>query len=468
MDISAVWPLIAILAVVPFQSIALAQDPRVPRYGLRVGQELTYEGKSESAATEDQTKYVRAWTWHVWVTRRNDDGSNRLLIQQTSSFKQVVDSIAIGGEVREVNLAWCDLQPDSTIAPNPTIAVRVNPISLFPPLAKNEAAARTGWSGAGQEIGSTISITVVPTMQPTAIGFKGVIDSPTNRIYGITQEATYTFDTERGVITRAESAQSQSYGVKTNEAGLIEMRSMAQTDPDTLAKLNRDADLYFQARQTYEQAADAAKTADRDAATRMAAALAELNTASEKAQMPVFKEQFRMLIERHDTLAKHVVEEAQRRAEVVGQASPDWVCSDFAGKSHALKDYRGKVVVLDFWYRGCGWCIRAMPQVKQLAADFAGRPVAFLGMNTDRNDKDAQFVIDAMGLNYPNLKAAGIPGKYRVQGFPTLVIIDQEGIVRGFHEGYAPDLREHVSTEIKALLKNPPAPAQRGASQLRK
>ena len=37
---------------------------------------------------------------------------------------------------------------------------------------------------------------------------------------------------------------------------------------------------------------------------------------------------------------------------------------------------RGKVVVLDFWYRGCGWCIRAMPQMKQLADDFSETPDA--------------------------------------------------------------------------------------------
>lgn len=44
------------------------------------------------------------------------------------------------------------------------------------------------------------------------------------------------------------------------------------------------------------------------------------------------------------------------------------------GKKHALKHYRGKVVVLDFWYRNCGWCLRAMPQVKEAATHFRGRP----------------------------------------------------------------------------------------------
>jgi thiol-disulfide isomerase/thioredoxin len=91
------------------------------------------------------------------------------------------------------------------------------------------------------------------------------------------------------------------------------------------------------------------------------------------------------------------------------------------------------VVVLDFWYRGCGWCIKAMPQLNALAGQFEGRPVAVLGMNTDRDEADAKFVSDAMGLKYETLRALGIPEKYGVQGFPTLVVIDPERKVRDMH-----------------------------------
>src|SRR5204863_5713937 len=107
--------------------------------------------------------------------------------------------------------------------------------------------------------------------------------------------------------------------------------------------------------------------------------------------------------------------------------------------------YRGKVVVLDFWYRGCGWCVRAMPQTKQIAAHFKDQPVAVFGMNTDRNEEDAKFVVEKMGLNYTNLKAEGLPEKYKVQGFPTLISIDQQGGVGDIHVGYSRPLREEAS-----------------------
>jgi thiol-disulfide isomerase/thioredoxin len=57
------------------------------------------------------------------------------------------------------------------------------------------------------------------------------------------------------------------------------------------------------------------------------------------------------------------------------------------------------MVVLDFWYRGCGWCIRAMPQLNAVADQFAGRPVAVLGMAIDQNEANAKFVCDEMTLD---------------------------------------------------------------------
>ena len=83
--------------------------------------------------------------------------------------------------------------------------------------------------------------------------------------------------------------------------------------------------------------------------------------------------------------------------------------------------------MLDFWYRGCGWCIRAMPQMKEVVAHYQAQPVEVFGMNTDDDEADARFVVDKLALNYPTLKADGLPEKYGVRGFPTLVIIDQSG-----------------------------------------
>src|SRR5262249_2298317 len=97
--------------------------------------------------------------------------------------------------------------------------------------------------------------------------------------------------------------------------------------------------------------------------------------------------------------------------------------------------------------------IRAMPQINQLTQDFKDQPVAVLGMNIDKDEKDALFVIDKMKLAYPSLKAEGMPEKYGVQGYPTLIILDQKGKVADVHVGYWPTLRADVAKSLKRLLE---------------
>jgi thiol-disulfide isomerase/thioredoxin len=145
---------------------------------------------------------------------------------------------------------------------------------------------------------------------------------------------------------------------------------------------------------------------------------------------------------------KHFEEDAQ----TLNKTAAPWETTDILGKKHSLMDYRGKVVVLDFWFRNCEPCIKAMPQVKEIAQQFRDKPVAVLGMNIDKEEKDARFVADELKLNYPTLKAGDLPEKYDVHGFPTLVIIDQQGVVRGRHEGYSTNLVKDVSQAVNHLL----------------
>ena len=184
----------------------------------------------------------------------------------------------------------------------------------------------------------------------------------------------------------------------------------------------------------------------------LAAAKAALKSAHDAIDQPIFREQLDHQLAQHESMAKYYADSAKRRADVIDKPAADWKLQGLDGKPHALSDYRGKVVLLDFWYRGCGWCIKAMPQLNALAEQFSSRPVAVLGMNTDRVEADARFVSDAMGLKYATLRAEGIPEKYGVQGFPTLIVIDPEGKVRDVHVGYSPTLRTDLERTIERLL----------------
>jgi len=97
-----------------------------------------------------------------------------------------------------------------------------------------------------------------------------------------------------------------------------------------------------------------------------------------------------------------------------------------------------------------------MPQVKAIAADLKDLPVIVLGMNTDADPRNAQFVVEQLGLKYDVLRVdPRLPelAKFGVEAFPTVVIIDQRGIVRGIHAGYSPDLKKSIELDVRRLLK---------------
>jgi thiol-disulfide isomerase/thioredoxin len=167
----------------------------------------------------------------------------------------------------------------------------------------------------------------------------------------------------------------------------------------------------------------------------------------------MFRELLDERLKDHERSAGYLADAARRRSDVVGKPAADWTFPDLADKKLALADLRGKVVVLDFWYRGCGWCVKAMPQMNAVAESFAGRPVAVLGMNTDADVEDARLVVEVMGLKYPTLRVdREFPEKYGVRGFPTVIVVDPEGRVSDIHVGYSKDLREKLTKSIEAAL----------------
>ena len=154
--------------------------------------------------------------------------------------------------------------------------------------------------------------------------------------------------------------------------------------------------------------------------------------------MPILRAQIDEQLNRHDRAMVACTRSANQVATLIGHAAEDWEATDLNGRLHRLKDYRGKVVILDFWYRGCIWCMRAMPQVARLAEELRDQPVVFLGMSVDSDENDAKLVAETMGLDYPVLRASELRDKCHVPAFPTLMIMDQKGVFADVYVGYSP------------------------------
>jgi peroxiredoxin len=144
----------------------------------------------------------------------------------------------------------------------------------------------------------------------------------------------------------------------------------------------------------------------------------------------------------------------ERTSRVLGSSPGDWEAIDTKGTLHTAKDYHGRVVVADFWYRNCPACILAILQVKAIAKHFTGRPVALLGMNVDENEADAIFMAKTLELAYPTLRAKSLEESFGMEdfGYPTLFIIDQQGVIRSLRIGYSATLAEEVIAEVDKLL----------------
>ena len=459
---SSLWQFL-ILFVVGFGVAAEGADVNIglPRYRLEVGQELNYKGESNFKYKNGS---ARGWRgsgsqglrdeWKVLIVRKNDDGSRRVVIRSSEVILQ--DGKDIGSP--RFKLAYCDLFDDGRIVWNWSLGSPIDPTSLFPRLPADRQQVAGGWQdirehGENSDGRSSFQVASRPDSAAGVWSIREVHKSPTDAIYLQTDARTVTFDPRRGLVTRAQSEDAEGYNFRGNGTGSLELVSVEWRDAQWTKQLRDEADRYFQASRAYDEKTEQAVNDDTRSKQLMEETGALLEAAQSAVSLPIIKEQLNQQLTSHKWAATSIAAEAGRRAKVVGHPAAAWELPDLRGKSHSLKEYRGKVVILDFWYRGCHPCMRAMPQVKRLAAEFRGQPVVVLGMSVDENEADARFVVDKMGIDYTTLKTDWeLPPKYAEHACPLLVVIDQKGTVRDLHVGYSQSLQREIGEIVRQLL----------------
>ncbi len=115
-------------------------------------------------------------------------------------------------------------------------------------------------------------------------------------------------------------------------------------------------------------------------------------------------------------------------SKLAGRDAPDFRLRDLAGKQVALSDYRGKVVLIDFWATWCAPCREELPALDKIHRE--GKAVV-LAVDVGEDEQMVQEFVRKESLRLPVLLAdAHDPSdKYQVRGFPTLAIVDRKGKV---------------------------------------
>jgi peroxiredoxin len=143
----------------------------------------------------------------------------------------------------------------------------------------------------------------------------------------------------------------------------------------------------------------------------------------------------------------------EMRHLAVGKKAPEIVGEDLDGKPMKLSDYRGKVVVLEFGSSRCSPCVTFGRHLRKLIDQYAGRPFAGVGINLDKDRKEAKAFVEENKFTWPTFwngstgSAGGIAKDWNVSAIPTVYVIDHAGVIRSKARG--PELDPLIEELVK-------------------
>ena len=122
-------------------------------------------------------------------------------------------------------------------------------------------------------------------------------------------------------------------------------------------------------------------------------------------------------------------------------------------KTIQLDDYKGKWLLIDFWFISCKPCMTLMPRIEKIYEQYHKKGLEVIGINVDKNDERLQNFVKEKNIPYPTLNCAdkSVSKLYNVFGYPTVVLINpqQEIVFIGSSAAIADDLEKFLKKNIK-------------------
>jgi peroxiredoxin len=126
-----------------------------------------------------------------------------------------------------------------------------------------------------------------------------------------------------------------------------------------------------------------------------------------------------------------------------------------AGENVRLSEYRGQVVLINFWASWCGPCRQEMPELDNIHQKYSGLGFTVFGVNVEQDRAMADKVLRDIPVSFPILfdDANRVSELYGVDAMPVTVLVDRRGEIRYMHRGYKPGYEDQYEAQVRALIK---------------
>jgi len=139
----------------------------------------------------------------------------------------------------------------------------------------------------------------------------------------------------------------------------------------------------------------------------------------------------------------------------LSEEAPDFTLKSLEGTNLRLEEYRGQVVLINFWASWCGPCRQEMPILDRLHQRYEDTGFAVLGVNVEGEVAPAQKIVDKTNVTFPVLIDEGqsVSQLYDLEAMPSTVVVDRDGVVRYVHRGYKPGDEAKYVAVVKKLIR---------------
>ena len=137
-----------------------------------------------------------------------------------------------------------------------------------------------------------------------------------------------------------------------------------------------------------------------------------------------------------------------------GGATPAFALSDLEGRPHRLADYRGKVVLINFWATWCEPCREEMPSMNRLRASLAGRPFEVLAVNLAESEPRIRRFMEQVPLDFPVLldRDSSAAKAWKARLLPASFLVGPDGRIAYSQVGELDWSKQDITQLVTRLL----------------